>query len=333
MADENQKDDNQKDESLDRGDTVAQAAADKKGEGADPGKGGAKDTKADKDGEAAAGDKLSRANENESEETPEERAEREAEEAKRRIRIPKARFDEAQAKARAREAALLEQIEKLKAGQQSTLTQQALKQAQAQIDSLQDKYEDLILDGKKEEARQVRRHLDAMRSELVEYQTSVKADSARRQAIDELTYSSQLAGIEAKYPELNPDHEDFDEAKTDEVATLLDAFVKAGTPRAEALARAVKYVAGSPREATDNASAARKTAEQIAAERAAQARERNNEANKRQPANMSKVGLNSDQAGKKAGDLNVDVMKMSQAQFAKFAQDEEAMAAARGDTI
>ena len=50
-----------------------------------------------------------------------------------------------------------------------------------------------------------------MREELVEYQTSVKSDAARKAAVDELSYNAQLAGFEAKYPALNPEHEDFDE--------------------------------------------------------------------------------------------------------------------------
>ena len=53
----------------------------------------------------------------EGEETPEEKAERERleaeEEKKKRIRIPKSRFDEALGKAKQREQALLDEIEKL----------------------------------------------------------------------------------------------------------------------------------------------------------------------------------------------------------------------------
>lgn len=324
MADENDKLDgaagagDDKNPPVDRGDEV-KSPLDTAGKGGDEGDAG----KGDAD-DAAKGDKL-----DEGEETPEEKAERErleAEEAKKRnIRIPKSRFDEAQAKARQREQALLEEIEKLKGGQQASATQKAVSDMKSKIEELQDKYEDLILDGKKDEARKVRKQVDAMREELVEYQTSVKSDAARKAAVEELSYNAQLAGFEAKYPVLNPEHEEFDEDKTNEVATLLDAFVKAGTRRADALAKAVKYVLGNPPEqkVTDAAKA-------LAEERARKAREKAAEANNKQPPNTAKVGLDSDKAGN-GGELGIDVMRLSQDKFAKL--DEETKARLRGDEL
>ena len=260
----------------------------------------------------------------EGEETEEEKAERlrlEAEEEKKkRIRIPKSRFDEALGKAKQREQALLDEIEKLKGGQQASATAKAVKDMRAEIDKLQDKYEDLILDGKKEEARKVRRQVEALRDELSEYQTNTKSEAARKAAIDEMSYNAQLAGYEAKYPALNPEHEDFDEDKTNEVATLLNAFVKAGQKRADALAKAVKYVLGAPPAA----------GKELADQRAAEARKKAADANKKQPPNAKDVGLDSDKAGGgKGGD--VDVLRLSQDKFAKL--DEETKAKLRGDTI
>ena len=323
MADENDKidgaagagDDKGKDTPVDRGDEVKSPLdeAGKGGEGDDAGKDG-----------AAKGDKL-----DEGDETPEEKAEREKQEAeeakKRNIRIPKSRFDEAQAKARQREQALLEEIEKLKGGQQASATQKAVSDMKSKIEELQDKYEDLILDGKKDEARKIRKQVDTMREELVEYQTSVKSDAARKAAVDELSYNAQLAGFEAKYPALNPEHEDFDEDRTNEVATLLNAFVKSGTKRSEALAKAVKYVLGAPPEqkVSDAAKA-------LAEERAKKAREKAAEADKKQPPSSAKVGLDSDKAGK-GGEQSIDVMRMSQDKFSKL--DEETKAKLRGDEL
>ena len=323
MADENDKldgaagagDDKGNATPADRGDEVKSPldGAGKGGEGDDAGK-----------EDAAKGDKLDGGDE-----TPEERAEREKQEAeeakKRNIRIPKSRFDEAQAKARAREQALLEEIEKLKGGQQASATQKAVSDMRSKIEELQDKYEDLILDGRKDEARKVRKQVDAMREELVEYQTSVKSDAARKAAVDELSYNARLAGFEAKYPALNPEHEDFDGDQTNEVATLLNAFVKSGTKRADALAKAVKYVLGAPPEqkVSDAAKA-------LAEERAKKAREKAAEADKKQPPNSAKVGLDSDKAGK-GGEQGIDVMRLSQDKFSKL--DEETKAKLRGDEL
>lgn len=323
MADENDKvsgaagagDDTGKDTPADRGDEVKSPLdeAGKSGEGDDAGKDG-----------AVKGDKL-----DEGDETPEEKAEREKQEAeeakKRNIRIPKSRFDEAQAKARQREQALLEEIEKLKGGQHASATQKAVSDMKSKIEELQDKYEDLILDGKKDEARKIRKQVDTMREELVEYQTSVKSDAARKAAVEELTYNAQLAGLEAKYPTLNPEHEDFDEDQTNEVATLLNAFVRSGAKRADALAKAVKYVLGAPPE--QKASDAGKI---LAEQRAKAAREKAAEANKKQPPSSTQVGLDSDKAGK-GGEQGIDVMRLSQAKFSEL--DEETKAKLRGDEL
>lgn len=309
-------------DSVDRGDDV-KSPLDTAGKGDKLGDD--EDDKADK-GDKADPDK-------EGEETEEEKAERlrlEAEEEKKkRIRIPKARFDEALGKAKQREQALLDEIEKLKGGQQASATAKAVRDMRDEIDKLQDKYEDLILDGKKEEARKVRRHVEALRDELSEYQTNTKSEAARKAAIDEMSYNAQLAGYEAKYPALNPEHEDFDEGKTDEVASLLTAFVKSGQKRADALAKAVKYVLGAPPAAGKSGDDGDKSKE-LADQRAADARKKAAEANKKQPPNGKDVGLDSDKAGGgKGGD--VDVLRLSQDKFAKL--DEETKAKLRGDVI
>lgn len=267
----------------------------------------------------------------EGDETAEEKAEREAAEAaeaaKKRIRIPKARFDEAQNKARAREAALLEEIEKLRGGQQASATQLAVEERRTQISELQDKYEDLILDGMKDEARKVRRALDTMREELSDYQTSVKSDAARRSAIEELSYNASLANVESRYPTLNPDNEEFDPATTDEVAALMEMFTNSGVSRDVALARAVKYVLGAPPQARDVADTA---AQDAARRRAEAARIKAAAANRQQPASTNRVGVDSDKAGSADGS-GIDVMRLSQDKFAKL--DEDTKARLRGDII
>jgi hypothetical protein len=285
-----------------------------------------KDTKTD---DAEVKDKL-----DDETETAEEKAEREKQEAeearKRAIRIPKHRFDEAQAKARQREQALLAEIQQLKSGQQTRAVQDQVAEARTKIDELQDKYEDLITDGKKEDARKVRKQIDAMRDVLLEYQTTTKSDAARRQALDEMTYNQQLASLEVAYPQLNPENEAaFDEDATNEVAELMKAMVKSGKTRAEALRKAAKYVLGDPPEKSaakdkddDKTKAAEKT-------RAEEARKKAADANKKQPPNMNQLGKDSDKGGKKDGDGEVDVMKLTQSKFAKL--DEETLAKLRGD--
>lgn len=299
----------------DRGDEVIEADKDEELE--------KKDEELEAEG---TGDKLSDDGDTE---TEEEKAEREAAEAeakkKANIRIPKARFDEAQAKARAREQALLDELEKLKGGQQATSVQKVVSDTRAKIDELQDKYEDAILDGKKDVARSFRKQMEGMREELMDYQTSVKSEAARTGAIEEVSYYAKLASLEASYPALNPDNEAFDEDAVAEVSELLSAFVKAGTKRDVALAKAVKYVMGAPaEEKLSNAGKA------LAEQRAQQAREKAAAADRKQPPASNKVGLDHDKAGKDNAH-GVDVMRMSQDGFAKL--DEEIKARLRGDEV
>ena len=314
--------DDKKEPPVDRGDDVKSPLDNAgKGDKLDPDE----DDKSKDKGDKADPDK-------EGEETAEEKAERERleaeEEKKKRIRIPKSRFDEALGKAKQREQALLDEIEKLKGGQQASATAKAVKDMRAKIDELQDKYEDLILDGKKDEARKVRRQVDELREDLTEYQTNTKSEAARKAAIDEMSYNAQLAGYEAKYPALNPEHEDFDEDKTDEVATLLNAFVKAGQKRADALAKAVKYVLGAPPAVGKGGDDDK--AKELTDQRAAEARKKAADANKKQPPDGKNVGLDSDKAGGgKGGD--VDIMRLSQDKFAKL--DEETLSKLRGDDV
>lgn len=285
---------------------------------------------AGKDADKAKGDKL----DPDGEETEDEKAERiaaeAAEEAKKRIRIPKHRFDEAQAKARKREEALLGEIEKLKGGQASSAAQKQVGEMRGKIEELQDKYEDLILEGKKDEARVVRKKVDAMREELSDYQTSVKSDAARRSAIDEMSYNASLAGLEAQYPALNPEHEAFDEEATSEIATVMDGLVKTGMARAKALAKAVKYVLGAPAAKEDEGKKDDTDAKKLAAQKAEDARKKAADAQKRQPGDMKGVGKDSDKAGGK-GEGDIDVLKLSQKNFAKL--DDETKAKLRGDVV
>lgn len=268
--------------------------------------------------------------ETEGEETEDEKAEREAAEAaekkKAQIRIPKARLDEVTAKHRQREQALIEEVNQLKNRLEGGTKQTAVSQQREEIKALEDKYEDLLLDGQKDEARKVRHQISDMREALVEFQTSVKSDAARKAAVDELTYNQRLANLEAQYPELNPDHDEFNEEKTDETVTLLNAFIGQGMKRAEALAKAVKYVFG----AAPTKTSEEKPLNAVKNQRDEDARRKAYEASKKQPSQMSKVGSDSDKKGR-GGEAGIDVMNLTQKQFGKL--DEETKAKLRGDEL
>jgi hypothetical protein len=264
------------------------------------------------------------------EETDEERAEREAAEAeaekKRRARIPLHRHEEILNKARQREAALAARLQAL---EQERAPRDETSDLRKQIDELQDKFEDLLFDGKKDEARKVRQQLDLARDQLVDMKSAQMSQATRQATIESLRYEQALAKAEADHPVLNPDSQDFDEDKADEVAELMGAFIKNGLTRFAALDKAVRYVMGATKPAAsskpaDNASEVmRKKREEDARRKAA-------DTASRQPPDPSTTGKDNDKAGN-AATGGVNIMKLSQQDFAKL--DEDTLSRIRGDML
>lgn len=252
---------------------------------------------------------------------------KEEEEKERSKVIPRERFDAAQKKAKERELALHKQIEDL---QKHTVAQQVstdTKKLQGAIDTLQDQYEDALLDGKKAEAKAIRQELFRLQDAMIEVKTNVSSEAAKRETISELKYDAALAKAESEHPELNPDSDEYDETLTDEVGVLLEAFVLRGFNRDAALQKAVKYVVGdAPKKDLDNTDP-----KKLVKEREEAARRKAAEAAKKQPPATTKTGLDTDKAGQKGDVKDIDIMRISQERFAKL--DEEQLARMRGDIL
>lgn len=232
-------------------------------------------------------------------------------------RIPKSRFDQVRMKAKTRENELLDRIAQLEAAQNKESSRVELSEASAQIAKLEEQYEDLIFEGEKEKARAVRIQINQMRDEVIAHRISDRSDAARQAAVDQLSYQSRLAVVEAQYPALNPDTDSFDEGAANEVLELMNAFVSNGISQTAALNKAVGYVLGEPNPVQ-------------AEDRSRRARHKAAEASKKQPPDASKVGIDSDRMGHQ-GTNNVDISRLTQESFAKL--DEETLAQLRGDTV
>jgi len=283
--------------------------------------------------EAARGDKKTADEQSEEigEETADEKAEREKEEQaqqhKKRVRIPLERHEAVLNQARAREEALLQRLQALEKKDQPA-PRNVLGEMKTKIDELQDKYEDHVFKGEKDEARTARKELDALRDRYTDAKVALSGDQARIQTIDSLKYEAALAKVEADYAALNPDTDTFDEAKANEVAELMSMFQAKGHTRQSSLEKAVKYVMGEAKPARKDDDG---TAAALAAKRAEEARKKAAEASGKQPPNSQVTGQDNDKAGNKDGGKGFDVMKASQEQFAKL--DEETKARLRGDIL
>jgi hypothetical protein len=264
-------------------------------------------------------------------ETDEEKVEREAAEAaeanKKRVRIPLTRHEEILAKAKAREEALAARVAELERKTEAP-KKDVLGELKTSIETLQDKYEELLFEGKKDEAKAVRKEMDAARERYTDAKVAAVGQAARASTIDQLKYEAALAKAESDYPVLNPDTDSFDEDKATEVSDLLQMFQGRGLTRQAALEKAVKYVLGAPAAKAE----ARKddSAQVLAEKRAAEARAKAADAAKRQAPDASKAGMDNDKMGGK-DPAGINVMKMTQAQFDKL--DEETLAKIRGDVV
>lgn len=267
-------------------------------------------------------------------ETDDEKTARETEEAeeakKKRVRIPLDRHEKvleaARAEARSREEELRARVAQLERTTPAPQHKDMLGELKTKIDAAQDQYEDLLFEGEKDQARMARKQLDVMREQYTDAKVAASGNLARVQTIDALKYDATLARVESEYPELNPDNaETFVESRAVEVAELLTMFQQNGMTRQSALEKAVKYVMGDRKAPITDAAT-----ETMAQRRAQEARQKAADASKRQPASTAVAGLDSDKAGNRSNQ-KIDIMKVSQAQFAKIT--EEDLAAMRGDAL
>lgn len=233
------------------------------------------------------------------------------------ITIPKSRFDAAQAKHRAREKELLEQLEAFKSSQKKEQEQEDISTKQVELDTLRDSYEEALIDGDRDEARKIRAQIVKMEQELINHTVTERSNQAREATKEDLRFDKALNEIESNFPHLNPDSDEFDADATTEVAQLMEGLMRSGVDRVTALQRAVKYVAGEPKTA-DTASALRD-------KRREEAIDKSKTAAAKQPADL--IGDDHDAAGKVAA----DVKRMSDKAFNSLSEEE--MARLRGDIL
>lgn len=200
------------------------------------------------------------------------------------------------------------------------------------IEELETVYSQALIDADAKLAASTMTKIRRLDRELSDARSTRQAAATESRAVESTRYDMLVSRIEAEYPELNPDHEDFDEDIAAEVMELKNAFVASGSPPSAALNKAMKYAL-----TEDNASAEKEDeadpakAEAAKAERKAAGIAKKAKAAAKTPPNTEKVGLSSDKLGGDGKVTAADIGKLSQAQFAKLSEKE--LAAARGDVI
>ena len=242
------------------------------------------------------------------------------------IMIPKSRFDEAQQKARQKQQDLEERLAKYESQERQASEAENVKELKSELEELRDKYENFVFEGESAKAREIRKEIERKEEDIFAARLAQTNQQTQRAAIEQMRYDAQLAQVEAKYSELNPDSPEFNEAKAEEVADMMAAFQNTGYTATAALQKAIHYVMPPPSaavEPTEDVSGV------VREKRTVQARKKTAKAVKSAPPSLGEVGRNSDQAGASDDGLP-DPMKLSEKQFERLSEEQKAKL--RGDS-
>jgi hypothetical protein len=264
--------------------------------------------------------------------------------AKKDSRVPLSRHKELLQKERERREAAERQLAQYQNGDKVAEHNAKLTEDETKLAGLEKEYAQLLKDGKIDEAALKMTEVRRLERSIVQRDADMKLAAAEARAIETVRYNTALDRVEAAYPELNPDHDDYDKDKSAEVIEVMQGLKAAGRTPTDALQRAVKYVMGAP------ATTEQKTAttvkprvdkdaveEELGSDpKAAKAAERKEAATKKAldataktPPSTKTVGIDSDKAG---GTLNAKtVVKLSHEEFSKL--DDATLARMRGDEL
>lgn len=239
-------------------------------------------------------------------------------------RIPKARFDEAVNKERERVAALERQLAELQAAQAQVKKQEDTAKLDAEIDDLEKQRAKLLLDGEAEKAAEIASVIRAKERQLAIEESRSMSAQAKEQAREEIRMELTVEKIEAEYPALNPESDEFDEDLVELVLSKQRTLMqKEGLSPSKALAKASTSVMGRFGAKADEPE--QKGLKKDVEDRKQAQVKKNIETSKKQPASMKESGLDSDKMGDKA----IDIANMSFEEFE--ALPEATRAKLRGD--
>lgn len=254
--------------------------------------------------------------------------------AKTKPRIPLDRHKAVLAREREQRAAVEAELARYKQGEKVAEVNAEITQAENALVKLEEQHAELLADGKAVEAAKLMSRIRQEERAIIEQRAEMQLVAVQARAVEQVRYETTVERLEEAYPQINPDHEDFDKEKTAEVLDLKAAFQSRGETPSKALQKAVKYVF--PAETTKQKTATEVEArvdKDAAAKAVADARQKgavkkNIDAALKQAPNTSKVGMDHDKAG--GGEITAKtVMNMDYEQFRKLSDAD--LAKARGD--
>lgn len=251
---------------------------------------------------------------------------------KKDSRIPLSRHKEILEKEREQRAALERQLAQYQQGSQLASVNEEITALENNVLKLEKEYASLLTDGEIDKATAVMQQIRKAERDMAESKSDMKIHAAEIRATERARYNTALERVEAAFPTLNPDHDDFDETAMAEVADLKSAYEMKGLTPTAALQKAVKMIVEprTTRQEVATSSNPRVSEKDVAAERKKGAVEKTVKAMSKTPPSLSRVGLDGDKLGGGADSAEA-VMRMSQKEFAQLS--DEALARMRGDDL
>lgn len=254
--------------------------------------------------------------EEEAEAKPEEPVVKHKQTAKERVR-------EVIEKSKAREAEYKAKIQELEAAQSRGKLAEDFSAAEQRLGEMEEKYAQLLMDGEAKEATKLRGEMRQLERAMTNEQSRQEALAAKESVKEELKYDTAISTLEATYPQIDPDSNDYDKEAVAEILDLHKGLMSQGLPPSMAIARAVKYVLGNATKPDTTPSVVDK-----GLQRTKEAKVRNAAVAGKQPVSTSKAGVDSDRFGPTDAS---SVMQMSYKDFS--ALSDEALSKMRGDTL
>ena len=247
-------------------------------------------------------------------------------------RVPKSRFDEAVKRERERAAQYERELEKYRAREQQQKDAEDLEASEAKVKEMLKQHSSLLADGDLDKASEVMGEILQLRDDMQTVRMTRQADNARNSAKIEVQYDATVARLEAEYPVINPDADDFDPAAVRRVQAMVTGIMQNdGKNPAEALQEATDILLKPLKEAKGETLRDKPSPEAVeqGMRRTQQAIDKNVKTAAKQPPATGDVGKDHDASG---GALDAAaVSRMSWEDFVKLPDEE--LAKMRGDYI
>jgi hypothetical protein len=232
--------------------------------------------------------------------------------------IPKSRYDSAQKRARMAEAKVKQyEADQAALAAQQNSTSTAVNSADSQLEELDRSIVQAQLDGDTDKVVELSKRARSLEKDIYQQMAETAAANAGTRAQESVKLDSLIDILEDQYDSLNPDSDNFDEDKINEILDMQKAFVKNGESPSAAMLKAVGYIMPEQR-VTDEVSNKRRT--NVA---------KNLKAASAQAPSTTDIGANSNAAGKT--DSGLDLSQMTMEEF--DALPPETIKRLRGDAI